>query len=141
MGAEVFAMAASPAYASFSFTWTDLDGNVISPAPRGVAPPYSVSLYGSLPIPAGTASGTEVDIPFTGIAAGATHVAIENKTGQELGMAWGGNFMPSLPPGALVQWTLPSQVQQSGRSVTSLRFFLTETQPVLGHIVYQAVGA
>jgi hypothetical protein len=44
-------MAAAPAYASFGFQWTDLDGNVFTPATRGVTPQYTVVVRGNLPFP------------------------------------------------------------------------------------------
>lgn len=119
-------------------SWTDADGNPVTPAATAVSCPYCVAIAGHLPIPDGTPAGVEFDIPFTGIASACSLLRIENITGQELGMAWGGNFMPSLPPGGLLFWAFPVAVMS--RPITSLRFFTTAPQSGVGKIVYSAMG-
>lgn len=90
-----------------------------------------------MPVHDGAASGTEIDIAFPGIAA-ASLVFIENKTGQELNMAWGGNWFPHLPDGGAVAFLFPKTPETGG--VSALRFMLTQAQVGEGHINYTVAG-
>jgi hypothetical protein len=125
--------------ATVKYSWTDSDGSTYNPAPHNITCPCTVGISGAIPVPAGTPSGTEFDVPFTGIASAATMVFIENKTGQELGAAWGGNFAPNLAPGGILFYAHPAPV--GAGKVTSLRFFLTQTQAADGQILYAACGS
>lgn len=119
--------------------WVDGAGNTLSTAAQSITCPGAVIVSGALPFPAGTAQGAEIDLPITGILTAATCLYIANRTGQELGMAWGGSFMPSLPPGGTIGWAFPES--PTTRPITSLRFFLTEQQAAYGFVSYWAGGA
>jgi hypothetical protein len=123
---------------SYDFTWTDPDGNIVTPKIRTVSCPYSINLAGEIPVLAGTAEGVEVDIPFTGLTKAASLICVENMTGQELGMAWGGNFMPNLPAGGMMLHAFPSC--PAAGPILSLRFFLTGVQAQDGKISYAVLG-
>jgi|ERR1700722_751065 len=122
-----------------AFQWTTADGNPRNFAPKLGACPFNIPLESTMPVPAGTAQGTEIDISFPGIRTAATFIYICNMSGQELGMAWGGNFMPSLPPNGILCYALP-QAPNAG-VITSLRFFLTQVQAADGAIAYAVFGS
>jgi hypothetical protein len=124
---------------TFACTWEDADGNPIHPKPRTIQIPCTVGAQGAIPVPPGTASGTEVDVPFPGILSAATLVVIENETGQELNVAWGGNWAPHLPAGATLIYAMPA-VPAAG-AITSLRFMLTQQQVGAGLINYTVLGS
>jgi hypothetical protein len=132
-------MAAMTAQATFSFKWTDADGNAFSAKGRTIQFPGTLLLHGSLPIPAGLSAGAEVDLPFLGIADGASFIYLENAAGQELGMAWGGNFYPHLPNEGVMMYMFPNAVSPAG-AVTSWRFFLTQAQAEVGYVNFAVFG-
>lgn len=119
--------------------WADANGNVIKPAAQAVMCPYDVALTGHIPVPDGTASGTEFDVPFTGLSKAATLICIQNATHQELNCAWGGNWAPHLPDGGLQIWAHPVPVVEG--AITSLRFMLTQQQVGAGRIIYTVLGS
>jgi hypothetical protein len=123
----------------FGAEWSDDDSNVIHRAMRTILCPFAVAVEGSLPIPVGTAQGIEIDLPFEGVAVAATFILIENHTGQELGMAWGGNFSPNLPDGGVLIRAFP--VAPAAGFITALRFWLTKAQTAPGKIVYLFGGS
>ena len=123
----------------FSYEWTDADGNVFKPVARTTMIPYSTAVKGEIPIPAGTAEGAEVDLTLPNITTACTLVIIENLSGQDLGMAWGGNFSPDLGIGATMLYACPAPPSQGG--ITGLRFFLRQAQVVDGLIAYAVLGA
>jgi hypothetical protein len=124
---------------TFSYEWTDADGNTFKPAARATVIPYTIALKGETPVLDGTAEGTEIDVSLPGIAAAATFIMIENLTGQPLGCAWGGNFSPDLPNGATMIYAMPAAPSQGG--ITGLRFFLRQAQVGEGLISYAALGS
>ena len=124
---------------TFASRWTDAQGNFVGKASRTLQSQLSVVLDSSMPVPVGTAAGAEIDIAFPGIVTAASYVLIENQSGQELGMAWTGNFLPSIPDGGMVLWYLPTTPSQ--RQILSLRFFLTQDQVSPGSILYTVCGA
>jgi hypothetical protein len=123
---------------SFNCSWTDADGNVIRPATRTVQCPYSLCIQSALPIAQGLPAGTELDIPFTGMIQSSTLMIIQNFSGQELGMAWGGNFSPNLPAGGLLIRAFPAP--PTSNPILGLRFFLTEIQATAGKVNYTLLG-
>jgi|SRR5208337_961048 len=123
---------------TWTLSWVDGDGNTVKPPAKSVACPYLVSNAGEIPVPAATPQGTEIDMPFTGIGAAATCVYVENLTGQELGMAWGGNFMPNIPAGGALLFAHPRAV--GAGPIVALRFFLTRVQAAPGTINFLVFG-
>ena len=119
--------------------WLDAQGNPVAKATQVINAPCSVALDGILPVAAGTAQGTEIDLPMLGIVQAATFVTVQNQTGQELEMAWGGNWLPNIPPGGLLRWAFP--VAPSANVITSLRFMLTQEQGAAGSILYTVCGS
>jgi len=126
------------AYFGLQMQWTDGDGNPVKPATKAVTIPYTVAVEGEIEVAANTAQGVEVDVPFEGIGTVATGVYVENLTGQELGMAWGGNFMPNIAPGGVLLVAHPKAV--AAGQILALRFFLTKAQVGPGLINYIAFG-
>jgi len=123
---------------SGSYSWVDADGNAMKAIATKLAScQYNVQLVGQLPVPTGLVLGAELDIPFTGLSA-ASFVYIENQSGQELGMAWGGNFSPNLPNGGMLCYAFPTAPVAGG--ISSLRFFLTAPTTAPGLIMYAAFG-
>jgi hypothetical protein len=121
-----------------NFSWSDAAGNVIKPKAVSIPFNYAVAITGSLPVPDETPAGTEVDVPFVGLSQGASFVWMQNSTGQDLNMAWGGNWMPFLAAGGVLLWVAP-QLASAGR-ITSLRFMLTQAQQGPGCIIYTVAG-
>lgn len=124
--------------------WTDSEGNNYTGTPfagasGGMMMAGNVVNCGYLLIPDQSAQGAEFDLPFQGVAQGATYVMIANQSGQELNMAWGGNWFPHLPAGGLLLWAFPAIPQ--GGQITSLRFMLTQAQNGLGKIKYIYCGS
>jgi hypothetical protein len=126
-------------HSQFEIVRADADGNVVRPKPRIIASPYTISLEGQLPFPDGTPAGTEIDLPFTGLTVAATLLIIENQTGQELGMAWGGNFSPNFPNKGTIIWAFPAA--PATRPILSLRFWTTVPQVGLGMVPYTVLGS
>jgi hypothetical protein len=126
------------AQVQMQFHYTDADGNIIRPAAKNIVCTYAVSVSGSIPVPAGTPQGAEVDLPFTGLAEDACFVYVHNTTGQELGMAWLGNYMPNLPADGVL-W-MPQPSYRAAGKIPALRFFLTQQQAQEGSIVYTVLG-
>src|SRR5271166_3021653 len=90
--------------------FTDVDGQVLNPKPIQTSIPYMLVLIGKLPIPAGTPANTEIDLPMLGITQDATYVCIQNESGQPLGVAYGGNWMPAIPDGGMYCKTSPAPI-------------------------------
>ena len=113
-------------------TWSDPDGLLVKSNTIATTMTYAMCVDSVLPIPAGTASGTEIDLPLAGITQGLTGLRLQNMSGQELGMAYGGNFSWSLPPGGSIVLAFSTPVSSSGRAITvanTIRFFTTAVQP------------
>jgi hypothetical protein len=87
----------------------------------------------------GTAQGAELDISFPNIGTAATFVYVENKSGQELGMAWGGNFYPDLPNGGVILLMFPEAPVQG--VMTGFRFFLRQAQTTVGQVNFVVGGS
>jgi hypothetical protein len=124
---------------SFKYTYPDADGNMVSSGLKTVPIPFDIPITGQIPVPAGTPSGTEIDIPFTGIVSAATFVYVQNLTGQELNAAWEGNWAPHLGAGAAMFYACPNPPESGG--ITSLRFMLTQDQVARGRIAYVVLGS
>lgn len=123
--------------ATLSYAFVDEDANSLHSPPLITQCPYAVVLDSSIPIPDGTASGTEIDIPFTGIQA-ATFVYVKNMSGQELNAAWLGNWGLHLPDCGCLCYILPAV--PSGGVIPSLRFMLTKAQVGAGKLHYVVAG-
>ena len=121
------------------FIYTDVDGLVVNPKPISISVPYTTSLIGALQVQPGTAAGTEIDLPMLGINQDATYIQIQNETGQELNMAWGGNWEFHLAPGGIFVRSNPAPVLAG--SITAWRFLLTQTQVALGAIIFHVLGS
>ena len=130
----------APLFAQYSggYQWSDPDGTIYKPKATLIECPYTVPLVSMLPVPDGAAAGTEYDLPSCGIMTGASFVWVRNWVGQELSMAWGGNWLPHLPNGGIVVWAA-SQLAAAG-TIISLRFMLTQTQVGPGAIHYALMG-
>lgn len=126
---------------SYSLRWTDGDGRVMSPASLSVLFPYCACSSGVLSVPAGASSGAEIDLVLPGSWTNLTAFVVENQSGQELGMAYGGNFAPSLPAGGMFAFAFPAAVSVSGRAITGWRFFLTQNQSAEAGVNYWAWGS
>ena len=120
-----------------SFTWTDNDGNIFKPNTLTILPAYTTFTVGSLPVPDQTPAGTEIDLTPPGITNGTSLVWIENKTGQDLNMAWNGNWFPHLAAGGLLLHVAPTA--PAAGVIIGLRFMLTQIQSGIGSIYY-AIG-
>lgn len=123
------------------YTWTDILGNTFHPKPdSAIAGNGAVSMTGALPVNPAPA-GTEVDLNFApmGITSGIVFLWLENRTGQELNMAWQGNWFPHLPPGGRLIWAFP--VEAAAGQITAMRFMLTQDQSSLGYIKFMVVGS
>jgi hypothetical protein len=131
-------MSAPTCQAAFSFRWTDADGNPYVSKGRTMQFPGTLVLHGSLPVPAGLEAGAEVDLPFLGISDGASFCYLENETGQELNMAWGGNFFPHFPNDGVMLFMFPT-VPASGQ-IQSWRFILTQAQAQAGVVNFAVFG-
>src|SRR5277367_4170706 len=117
-------MVAQSCQATFSFKWTDGDGDALTVKGKTLVFPGTLLLRGSLSIPAGLSSGTEVDLLLPGLVQGVSFMYLENMSGQELNMAWGGNFYPHLPDQGVMLYMFP--VAPAAGAVTGWRFFLTQ---------------
>lgn len=124
---------------SFVLNYEDADGRPLRMASQPITIPYKNACQGAIPVPQGSAQGTEVDVPMVGLPTGATLVLIENQTGQELNAAWGGNWMPHLGVGGVELYVNPT-VPQAG-DITQLRFMLTGAQVADGAINFWAFGS
>jgi hypothetical protein len=122
-----------------SYVWTDGEGNLLKPAAVNILSPYDIPFDGTIPVRAGATAGTEVDLTLPGLGTGATILFLANHTGQELGMAWGGNFAPNLPDKGVIVHAYPA-LPAAGQ-ITGFRFFLTQTQIANGFIAYFAGGS
>lgn len=122
---------------SLVLSWVDADGTPYIDPPRKITCP-GMPLKGCIDVPAGTVSGTEFDIPFTGQTKGASFVLVENETGQELNAAWGGEFQPHMAASGWIMYAGPG-IPASG-SITALRFMLTQQQASSGKLSYLVCG-
>lgn len=124
-----------------SFSWTDILGETfhLAPGPE-VTGAGAVGMTGALPVEPAVA-GTEFDLDFRpmGVTNGIAYLAIVNLTGQELNMAWGGNWAPHIPTGGRIIWALGSV--PNGGQITSLRFMLTQDLTSPGYIRFAVVGS
>jgi hypothetical protein len=120
------------------FSWVDDDGNPIKGNDIQVVANYTIASVGSVPIPNGTVAGVEFDMPLAGMPGGGALIWIRNKTGQELNMAWGGNWFPHLAVDGTLIWAAPSPPLAG--AITSLRFMTTAVQVGLGKITFALFG-
>src|ERR1700729_3182407 len=112
---------------TYNLSWLNpVDGSVVPTKPRTIECPYTIVVSGQMRVLAGTGPGVEVDVPFQGITQATTLAVIKNQTGQELIMAWQGNWLPNLPNGGTFIHAFPVPV--TAGCITGFRFFLTETQ-------------
>lgn len=118
--------------------WADADGNVFNPKEIAIAIGYNIENVGMLPVPDGTAAGTEIDLPFTGVTGGASMLLVENKTGQELNTAWGGNWAPHIAVGGILLYASPAPPVAG--QISSWRFMLTQQQVGMGYIAFAVLG-
>lgn len=127
-----------------TMSWRDPEGNITNGLPIVTSVPYEQCFDNMLPVPGGTPAGTEIDLPFPGILQDITCLRVINQTGQELGMAFGGNYDLSLPVGAMQIFTFPVPVVGSNRYIgaSGVRFWTTVIQPTPspGCIHYLAFG-
>lgn len=119
--------------------WADPHGRVQQIPVTSVSVPYMSAPTGVIPILANSPAGTEVDLPLLGILTAATFLLVENTSGQELNMAWGGNWAPHLPPGGMFMFSFPTA--PSSGQITSWRFFTTMETTVRTGINFWALGA
>ena len=124
---------------SYNYMWQDPNGNPIKLPVQALQMAYTVAAQGAVSVADGTDAGTEIDIPFLGLAQSAVCAMIWNLTGQELNCAWGGNWAPHIPPGGMLAYAFP--VAPTAGVITSLRFMLTQKQVGAGRIGYFFAGS
>lgn len=120
------------------FSWTDDEGNSYKGGSGDFMCPGNSVTSGYLIVPDGSAAGTEFDLPFPSVLNAATYIFLLNKTGQDLNMAWGGNWFPHLAAGGMLLFASPTAPTAGG--ITSLRFMLTKGQSGIGKLKYAVCG-
>jgi hypothetical protein len=123
---------------AIQIAYSDVDGHTRTSQFGPIGCAYTNQITGAIPVPDGTPSGTEFDVPFVGLATGASLIIIENYTGQEINAAWGGNWAPHLAAGGYLVYAMPD-VPTDG-CIAGLRFMTTAPQVGAGKITFYAFG-